>query len=542
MTKANEVNRSRLLWAGFVAILAAGVGFGVRGGIYGNWAQEFGFSGAQMGMIGGAVFTGFCFGIIVGGVVVDKLGYGKIVLAAFVCHMISALVTFGAAEGQSTETAFNFLYWGTFIFGLGHGALEAVSNPLVATLYPNKRTHYLNILHASWPLGMVVGGLIGWFLGSGADAWHWKWQYALFLVPTFAWGIMFFGQKYPQSEASAQGLSFAQMFRQVGYLSGAVVCFLLALFARDTVNTLTAPGSVLPTVAAFVVGIGLFAFTLKLTGGYAGSVLLFFLFIAHVLVGAVELGTDGWIQNITGVLLNPTQGKILFVVTSLLMFVLRFGADAIEKNLRMSPVSLLLACAIFAVIGLNMIAAVTGFGFALGAVAVYAVGKTFFWPTMLAVVGDRFPSTGAVAMSLMGGVGMMSAGLIGNVGLGYLKDRYSVDELQSANAALYAEYKSEGDPSSFFGIGEVQPLDGAKLEVAKSAEEPTAEQTAVIEADVRGARSVLRTDSLIPAAMALIYLGMLFYFKKIGGYKPLTIAEEEGQKVAKAAAAHAGEA
>ncbi|WP_411846835.1 MFS transporter [Roseibacillus persicicus] len=531
----------RLLWAGFVAILAAGVGFGVRGGIFTNWADEFGFSGAQLGMIGGAGFTGFCFGIIIGGLIVDKIGYAKLVIAAFLFHTISAFVTLGATEGQSTAVAFNFLYWGTFIFALANGTLEAVANPLVSTLFPNKRTHYLNILHASWPLGMVIGGLIGWFLGSGDNALHWKIQLALYLVPTLAYGIMFLGQKYPKSEASEKGLSFAQMFREVGYLSGGVVCFMLALFARDTVNTISG-GGVMPTIAALVVGIGLFGFTLKITGGYAGSVLLFFLFIAHVLVGAVELGTDGWIQNITGVILDPTQGKILFVFTSLLMFALRFAADTIEKKAGLSPVALLLACAIIAVIGLNLIAAISGFGFALGAVAVYAVGKTFFWPTMLAVVGDRFPSTGAVAMSLMGGVGMMSAGLIGNVGLGYLKDRYAVDELKSENVALYEEYKSEGAPSSFFGIGEVQPLDGKLLEAAKGAEEPTPEQTAVVEADVRGARSTLRTDSLIPVGMAIIYLGMLLYFKKIGGYKPLTIAEEGSGSAAKAAAEHAGEA
>ena len=541
MTKTNEVNRMRLLWAGFTAILAAGVGFGVRGGIFPNWAEEFGFSGAQLGMIGGAGFTGFCFGIIIGGLIVDKIGYAKLVLAAFLFHVISAFVTLGATEGQSQAMAFNFLYWGTFIFALANGTLEAVANPLVSTLFPNKRTHYLNILHASWPLGMVLGGLIGWFLGSGDNALHWKTQLALYLIPTVAYGIMFFGQKYPRSEASEQGLSLAQMFKEVGFLSGGVVCFMLALFARDTVNTITGPGAA-PAIASLVVGIGLFAFILKITKGYPGSVLLFFLFVAHVLVGAVELGTDGWIQNITGVILNPTQGKILFVVTSLLMFLLRFGADTIERSLKMSPIALLLTCSIIAVVGLNAIAAISGFGVALGAVAIYAVGKTFFWPTMLAVVGDRFPSTGAVAMSLMGGVGMMSAGLLGNVGLGYLKDRYAVDELQAENPALYAQYQSEGDPSSFFGLGEVQPLDGKLLEAAKTAEAPTADQTAVVEADVRGARSVLRTDSLIPVGMALIYLGMLLYFKKIGGYKPLTIAEESGNKTAKAAAEHAGEA
>ena len=66
-------NEKRLLSAGFMAILAAGVGFAVRGGIFGNWAGEFGFTGAELGAIGGAGFTGFCFGIVIGGMLIDTL-------------------------------------------------------------------------------------------------------------------------------------------------------------------------------------------------------------------------------------------------------------------------------------------------------------------------------------------------------------------------------------------------------------------------------------------------------------------------------------
>src|SRR5207245_4435888 len=84
----------------------------------------------------------------------------------------------------------------------------------------------------------------------------------------------------------------------------------------------------------------------------SGAWLLFVLFIAHALVGAVELGTDGWIQNITGNILTPTQGKVLFVFTSLVMFSLRFCADFIEKKMGLSPVGILLTCAILACVGL----------------------------------------------------------------------------------------------------------------------------------------------------------------------------------------------
>ena len=155
-----------------------------------------------------------------------------------------------------------------------------------------------------------------------------------------------------------------------------------------------------------------------LTKFSVGSFLLFVLFITHALIGAVELGTDGWIQNITGNILTPDQGKILFVFTSMLMFALRFCAHFIESKLKISPIGLLLICSVLGVVGLNMVSGITTFVGALVALSVYAVGKTFFWPTMLAVVGDRFPRTGAIAMSIMGGIGMMSAGLLGGPGLG----------------------------------------------------------------------------------------------------------------------------
>ena len=168
----SEVNAKRLLWAGFMAILAAGVGFAIRGGIFDNWGAEYGFTGAQLGAIGGMGFSGFCFGIIIGGVVVDKIGYGKLVFVAFILHFLSAVVTFTTAG----DTAYLSLAWGMFIFAFANGTLEAVANPLVATLFPHNRNHYLNILHASWPAGLVLGGIIGWVLD---DKFNWKWQYQL---------------------------------------------------------------------------------------------------------------------------------------------------------------------------------------------------------------------------------------------------------------------------------------------------------------------------------------------------------------------------
>ena len=521
-------NAKRLLWAGFLAILAAGIGFGIRGGILATWAADFGFTGAQLGAIGGAGFTGFCFGIFIGGLVVDKIGYGKLIVAAFLFHVLSAFITFAATKGQAQTTAYLFLYIGTFVFALANGTLEAVANPLVSTLFPRNRTHYLNILHASWPAGLVLGGLVGWILGDGMQV-SWKIQLGLFLVPTALYGIAFMGQPFPKSEASAKGLSVGQMLQDVGILGALVACFLVGLFFRDqlggilaffTGNTFFASS----TWSALAWGVALvLVLIVGIKTSFAiGSLLLFVLFVTHALVGAVELGTDGWIQNITGNILTPAQGKILFVFTSLLMFALRFCADFIERNLKVSPIGLLFICSVLAVVGLRMVSGIETFAGAMIALGVYAVGKTFFWPTMLAVVGDRFPRTGAVAMSLMGGIGMMSAGLLGGPGLGYAKDRFTAEHLMATAPAVYDQYRA-ATPSRFLFLDEVHGLDGTELSQAQTAAVKTPEQKIAADASIVGDRETLKADAYIPAAMALVYLLLFVYFKAIGGYRAVHI-------------------
>jgi hypothetical protein len=195
---------------------------------------------------------------------------------------------------------------------------------------------------------------------------------------------------------------------------------------------------------------------------------------------------------------------------------------------------------------LNLTSYVTSFGVALLALTVYGVGKTFFWPTMLAVASDRFPRTGAVAISIMGGIGMMSAGLIGSPGLGYFKDRYAGEALKEADPELFDEYRAE-TPTKFTVFPEAIGLDGKKLgEVQKALKQNQTELAAsgntdpqaaigrlsrehktVYAASIEGDRKTLVADSLIPAALAVIYLILLIYFKSIGGYRAIHISETQ---------------
>jgi len=558
-------NAKRLLWAGFMAILAAGVGFALRGGIFGAWASEYGFTATQLGAIGGAGFSGFCFGIIIGGIVVDKIGYGKLVAVALLGHILSAFVTFGASTPQN---AYDFLYWGMFIFAFANGTLEAVANPLVATIFPKQRTHYLNILHASWPLGMVVGALASYALGANGLGLGWKGQLSFYLVPTVAYAVMFMGQSFPKSEAAEKGADLGEMTKDIGILGGAVVCYLLTLFFAGALGLETATANIigvilliatamisrlikkpsLESLAAIAVcalialqaqsalhlsntaGLAItiaLVMGLGLTMGWTfGSILLFVLFITHAIVGAVELGTDSWIEAITGNLFTADEGKALFIWTSAIMFGLRFCAHFIETKLGLSPIGILLTSALLAFGGLQLASGMNSFGIALLALGIYALGKTFFWPTMLAVVGDRFPRSGAVAMSIMGGIGMLSAGLIGGPGLGYAKDRFTGEALQKEAPAVYAASKASSE-SKFLNLAPVTAVAGDKLEAAKKAgDKGTADQKAIVAANQAGDRATLKADSFLPLTMAAIYLLLLFYFKSIGGYRALKIEEQ----------------
>jgi MFS family permease len=453
-----------------MAILAAGVGFSIRGGILGDWGTQFGFTQTELGQITGGGLVGFGVIILLGALIADTIGYGKLMIFAFVMHFLSAIVTLAAtpiykATGNK-EAAYWCLYVGMFMFAIGNGTAEAVVNPLVATLFPKNKTHYLNILHAGWPGGLVLGGLASYFLVGKA---RWEIQMTLFMVPVVLYGIMCIGRRFPKSEASVHGVSFGEMLAE-----------------------------------------------------FAAPVLLLLLFI-HALLGYVELGTDSWISNITGnILASREQGLLLFVYTSSLMFALRFFAGPIVE--RISPLGLLFVGATCGAIGLTLLGHVATGLLVVVAASIYGVGKTFLWPTMLAVVSERFPKGGAITIGAMGGIGMLSAGLLGGPGIGYNQDYYASKDLSEKSPALYDQYKSP-TKNRFLVFPEIQGLDGSKVGAvrAKAPDARTPEENQVHDADLHGGRMALRVTAAIPATMAVLYLFLIIFFRAKGGYKQVHI-------------------
>ena len=195
-------------------------------------------------------------------------------------------------------------------------------------------------------------------------------------------------------------------------------------------------------------------------------------------------------------------------------------------------------------VGLFMTSRIESFAGAVFALLVYGVGTTFFWPTMLAVASDRFPQTGAIAISIMGGIGMMSAGMLGGPGLGYAKDRFAAAHLEATQPAVYAQYKV-AETSGWLVFKEVAAIDGRKLgdvqgklsasraELAKTGvSDPeaalarlTPDERAVHASAIQGDRQTLIADAVIPSIMAIIYLCLLIYFRSIGGYKTVHLRD-----------------
>jgi len=494
-------NRNKLMIASFLTLIAAGVGFSIRAAILGDWSAQFGFTKQELGSITGGGLVGFGITIILCSFILDRVGYKPILMLAFLLHVLSGVVTLAATpifNSMGREATFTCLWWGMFLFALANGLCEAVINPLIATIYPKKKTHYLNILHAGWPGGLILGGVFAYlFAGNGAVISHLPWEIPiiLFLVPTVIYGWLTLKEDFPQSEASSAGVSLGDMLRELA------------------------------------------------------SPILLLLFVLHALVGYVELGTDAWITNIME---NVISGNaiLLFVYTSALMFVLRFFAGPIVE--RINPIGLLMVSAALGATGLYLLGSVSTGLLILMAATIYGLGKTFLWPTMLGVVGERFPRGGAVTMGMIGGIGMLSAGLLGGPGIGYKQDYYASKDLQEKSASTFELYKA-GKENGFLFLPKITGLDGAKVGVvseqppattltsdvklkteqdrlddetkklndwwiteAKSTSKADAEF--IEAANIYGGKMALKWTAAVPLSMFVGYLVLFLYFQSTGGY------------------------
>ena len=214
-----------LFWACFVSIVATAFGFVVRTQIIDDWGREFSLTETQKGDIFGVGLWPFSISIVLFSLIIDRIGYGTAMVFAFVCHVGSAILTIMTPQlaGGDPVKGFWLLYAGTFIVALGNGTVEAVANPVVANLFPRQKTKYLNMLHAGWPGGLVLGGIIALSMGT-AD---WKYKVALLFLPAVGYAILMLGRKFPVSERVTAGVSYKSMCREVGVVGALLIVGLI---------------------------------------------------------------------------------------------------------------------------------------------------------------------------------------------------------------------------------------------------------------------------------------------------------------------------
>jgi len=502
---------NRLLIASIISIVTTSFGFIVRAFLITEWGNLYNLTETQKGALQGAGLFPFALSIILFSLVIDKLGYGRAMVFAWVGHVVSAIVTM-------TAHSYTQLYLGTLLFALANGVVEAVTNPVVATMYSKDKVRYLNILHAGWPGGLVLGGVL--FIALGSTSWQLK--IGLFLLPAVVYGLLMLGCKFPVQERVTAGVSYGDMLKEFGWAG----CFIVSYFIAGAVDAVGQGifNSTLPTAAYWAIAIIptlIFAVMVK----SFGRPIFVFLLLIMVVLATTELGTDSWVTDLLTPILKGSGAWVL-VYTSAIMFVLRLVSAGPLVH-RLTPVGLLFVCALLAAGGLYMLAgAGTSAGMVFLAATLYGVGKTFFWPTTLGLVSEQFPKGGALTLNGMGGMGMIAVGVLGAPFLGALQDQKLDMAMQQNLPAIHAQVAEAPRPfqlirgvdNRFTVVGPYQPLDKAKLAALP---EPAATQANNLIAENK--QKTLARFAVLPLIMALGYAMLIFYFVTRGGYKPVVI-------------------
>ena len=350
-----EYNKPKLFVLSVIALATAGMAFGIRGDIGGALQGHFfdpidpANSARLIGEVVGILFLGFAFAIAIGSPLLDFFGMGRLLGMSSLCFAGGTLIVLFADHLKGNVPVYWVLWTGMLLTGIGQGLVETVINPLAATLYPDDKTHKLNVLHAWWPGGIIIGGLISF--GMGKMEFGWQAKLSVVLLPAIVYGAMILGTKFPPTERVAAGVSAGSMFKELG------------------------------------------------------RPLFIILWLSMFLTAAAELAPGQWVD----IALTRTvgmKGIILLIYVSGLMFVMRHFAGTLAHKL--SPIGLLWVSCLLASAGLLLLSVANSPLTGLLAATVWGTGVCYMWPTMLASASERFPRGGALLIGLMGTAGTLS--------------------------------------------------------------------------------------------------------------------------------------
>jgi fucose permease len=311
-------------------------------------------AGELAGALLGISFFGFGLTLFLASSFLAVLGMGRSLLLCGMCFALGSLIVAGGDRFLAGAALYR-VYWAGFLLcGLGWGFMEATVNPLTAAAYPADKTNRLNVVHAWWPAGIIIGGLGA--LGLEALGLSWEVRFALALPPALLVMILAVSLRFPRTEREAAGISMAEMFREI----------------------LRRP--------MFLVW-----------------------WSCMLLTAAAELAPGQWID----LALSRTvgmRGILLLVYVSLMMFVLRHFAGPIAR--RFSPLGMLWGSTLLAGVGLLALSRADSPLSGIAAATIWGLGVCFLWPTMLANVADRYPRGGEFFIGLMGVAGALSIAFV----------------------------------------------------------------------------------------------------------------------------------
>ena len=336
-----SISKKTLFNASCIALIVTAMTFAVRAGILVELGNDFNLNNAQLGWINSMAFWGFPVATIFGGLLYNYFGPKKLLVAAFIAHLVGLVMTI-YADGFTT------LLISSFLIGFANGSVEAACNPLIADMYSNNRTTMLNKFHVWFPGGIVIGALATNFMNSFGLGWQLK--IAIMILPTLIYGYMFFKALFPKSENIDTDTS-------------------------NNIKSLFTP-------------------------------LFIFVAVCMTLTATTELGTSQWLQP----LLEKSGASPMLILAMItgIMAVGRYFAGPIVHKL--NPIGVLFMSAIVSAVAIYMMSIVDG-TMLYGASILFAFGVCYFWPTMIGFVSEYMPKTGALGMSLVGGMGMFATGI-----------------------------------------------------------------------------------------------------------------------------------
>lgn len=346
-----------IYWICVLALFTAALSFSIRTGASGAIKAALLdpvvplHSGEMIATALGNGFLGFALSLLVIGPLLDVVGVKRVIVFAAACFVAGPALILAAPGLDGIDSVFGMLTAGMVVCGLGWGATEASINPLTTALYPDDKTGKLNALHAWWPFGIVIGGLLSllFFQWLALD---WRWLVSLIALPGIVFGLWALRHEFPQTESTRLGVPFGEMIAEP--------------FRR-------------PSFWVF--------------------------FVIMFLTASAELAPGSWVD----VALTQTVGMpgiLVLVYVSAIMFVMRHFAGPLEH--RFSDMGLLCLCTIPAAIGLYLLSIAHSPGAALVAATLWAIGVCFMWPTMLAAVARRYPRGGPWTIGVLGFAGAMA--------------------------------------------------------------------------------------------------------------------------------------